>query len=164
MPASNVIAVPSPLPNPAGPLNPGSFMSSYQSRERASGCCARQPFGQSSDAVSRTHCRRSKFGWGDRIRTCACRDQNPVPYRLATPQLYGTHIGARPSQSTTSPSRLSRAPPMLVSDSGCEPCVPATDRYLQGRALHRRPQNMRHPCLSSELGRIGSTTRNSAQP
>ena len=25
-------------------------------------------------------------GWGGRIRTCACRDQNPVPYRLATPQ------------------------------------------------------------------------------
>jgi hypothetical protein len=25
-------------------------------------------------------------GWGGRIRTCACWDQNPVPYRLATPQ------------------------------------------------------------------------------
>jgi hypothetical protein len=28
----------------------------------------------------------AKDGWGGRIRTCACRDQNPVPYRLATPQ------------------------------------------------------------------------------
>ena len=29
------------------------------------------------------------YGWGGRIRTCACGDQNPVPYRLATPHLYG---------------------------------------------------------------------------
>ena len=26
------------------------------------------------------------YGWGGRIRTCECRDQNPVPYHLATPQ------------------------------------------------------------------------------
>lgn len=26
------------------------------------------------------------IGWGARIRTWECRDQNPVPYRLATPQ------------------------------------------------------------------------------
>jgi hypothetical protein len=26
------------------------------------------------------------FGWGARIRTWAWRDQNPLPYRLATPQ------------------------------------------------------------------------------
>src|SRR5262249_17436305 len=25
-------------------------------------------------------------GWGGRIRTSVCRNQNPVPYRLATPQ------------------------------------------------------------------------------
>ena len=25
-------------------------------------------------------------GWGDRIRTYGTRDQNPLPYRLATPQ------------------------------------------------------------------------------
>ena len=30
---------------------------------------------------------RNAFGWGGRIRTCECRDQNPVPYHLATPQL-----------------------------------------------------------------------------
>ncbi len=28
-----------------------------------------------------------KYGWGGRIRTYECWDQNPVPYRLATPQL-----------------------------------------------------------------------------
>lgn len=27
-----------------------------------------------------------KYGWGARIRTWECWDQNPVPYRLATPQ------------------------------------------------------------------------------
>ncbi len=26
------------------------------------------------------------FGWGGRIRTYGCGNQNPVPYRLATPQ------------------------------------------------------------------------------
>ena len=29
----------------------------------------------------------SFIGWGGRIRTSECGDQNPVPYRLATPQL-----------------------------------------------------------------------------
>ncbi len=28
----------------------------------------------------------SEFGWGTRIRTWECRNQNPVPYRLAIPQ------------------------------------------------------------------------------
>jgi hypothetical protein len=28
-------------------------------------------------------------GWGGRIRTSGCRNQNPVPYRLATPQIPG---------------------------------------------------------------------------
>ena len=27
-----------------------------------------------------------KDGWGGRDRTCAWRDQNPLPYHLATPQ------------------------------------------------------------------------------
>lgn len=36
---------------------------------------------------------RAKYGWGGRIRTSACQDQNLVPYRLATPHekyLYNT--------------------------------------------------------------------------
>ncbi len=28
-------------------------------------------------------------GWGTRIRTSECRNQNPVPYRLAIPQQIG---------------------------------------------------------------------------
>src|SRR5271165_4454076 len=30
---------------------------------------------------------RARIGWGGRIRTSVWRDQNPLPYRLATPQL-----------------------------------------------------------------------------
>ena len=30
--------------------------------------------------------RTGGIGWGGRIRTCESRDQNPMPYRLATPQ------------------------------------------------------------------------------
>ena len=29
---------------------------------------------------------KSRSGWGGRIRTYGTRDQNPLPYRLATPQ------------------------------------------------------------------------------
>ena len=29
---------------------------------------------------------KSKFGWGGRTRTHEWRDQNPLPYHLATPQ------------------------------------------------------------------------------
>ena len=29
---------------------------------------------------------KGKIGWGGRIRTCEWRDQNPLPYHLATPQ------------------------------------------------------------------------------
>ena len=36
-----------------------------------------------------------KFGWGTRIRTSECRNQNPVPYRLAIPQEFGGYDGIR---------------------------------------------------------------------
>ena len=32
-----------------------------------------------------------RYGWGARIRTSECRDQNPVPYHLATPQENADH-------------------------------------------------------------------------
>ena len=32
------------------------------------------------------------IGWGGRIRTYGTRDQNPLPYRLATPQQYCCNI------------------------------------------------------------------------
>ena len=37
-----------------------------------------------------------QVGWGGRIRTSVCRNQNPVPYRLATPQLGARTILAEP--------------------------------------------------------------------
>src|SRR4051812_9141397 len=40
--------------------------------------------GAYSDCV--TTSRFKLFGWGARIRTWECWNQNPVPYRLATPQ------------------------------------------------------------------------------
>ena len=30
--------------------------------------------------------KKKRESWGARIRTWGCRDQNPVPYHLATPQ------------------------------------------------------------------------------
>jgi hypothetical protein len=30
--------------------------------------------------------KNAKVGWGGRDRTYECRNQNPVPYHLATPQ------------------------------------------------------------------------------
>src|SRR3546814_2463190 len=47
--------------------------------------------------------RISYAGWGGRIRTCACRYQKPVPYRLATPQ----HV--RPSRIEEASLYSSRA-------------------------------------------------------
>ena len=32
--------------------------------------------------------KNNKTGWGGRIRTCECRLQKPMPYRLATPQSF----------------------------------------------------------------------------
>lgn len=33
----------------------------------------------------RCHCATSANGWGNRIRTCVCRSQIPMPFRLAIP-------------------------------------------------------------------------------
>ncbi len=40
------------------------------------------------------------YGWGGRIRTCECRDQNPVPCRLATPQSIGRVRSGRRERET----------------------------------------------------------------
>ena len=42
-------------------------------------------------------------GWGGRIRTCECRIQSPVPYRLATPQA-APNISPAAEGSGNSPS------------------------------------------------------------
>src|SRR5688500_579169 len=44
---------------------------------------------QTTDVRANSSHSAKKLGWGGRIRTCACRYQKPVPYRLATPQCAG---------------------------------------------------------------------------
>ena len=34
----------------------------------------------------------NKFGWGGGIRTPECRNQNPMPYHLATPQRHSVNV------------------------------------------------------------------------
>ena len=48
------------------------------------------------------------YGWGGRIRTCECRDQNPVPYHLATPQRLsaGSALRARAAIVLSHPARV----------------------------------------------------------
>src|SRR3989344_5165357 len=63
-----------------------------------------------------------RFGWGARIRTWECRNQNPVPYRLATPQKHVLYIktgapgllGAFSLRNPASLESQSSAPASLV--------------------------------------------------
>jgi hypothetical protein len=95
----------------------------------------------------------AKLGWGGRIRTFGCRNQNPVPYRLATPQcvaqrrrtlLTGTGpfnagarticLWARPTPRLASPGILdasrNEVEARLVRDNG------GRARVRDPRALH----------------------------
>ena len=59
-------------------------------------------------------------GWGGRIRTSGCRDQNPVPYHLATPQrrTAGAPHGGRPPAAKAAEKHSTRArrrPPARAS-------------------------------------------------
>src|SRR5450755_2443996 len=62
-----------------------------------------------SNFIVAPRCDRRGYGWGGRDRTYECRNQNPVPYHLATPQgktvtyeiLEGRHrLGKRPERVT----------------------------------------------------------------
>src|SRR3569832_877412 len=77
-------------------------------------------------ALTRSQNLSIQNGWGARIRTWECWNQNPVPYRLATPQQYARHSlrasafgrggarraaggrGARGGGSPTQPTRATR--------------------------------------------------------
>ena len=62
------------------------------------------------------------FGWGGRIRTCECRDQNPVPYHLATPH--------------------HRVVPVRDGEySGFAPCGVSTQSYLVYRNVKKKRSN-----------------------
>src|SRR5882762_2995814 len=62
---------------PAGLTLPGPPFGRYPSSANSS----------SWTISSRRIAPTTKNGWGGRIRTSVWRDQNPLPYRLATPQL-----------------------------------------------------------------------------
>lgn len=49
--------------------------------------------------------KRLDTGWGGRDRTYECRNQNPVPYHLATPQFYykDLYIGCLSNPRATKP-------------------------------------------------------------
>jgi hypothetical protein len=49
-------------------------------------------------------------GWGGRIRTSVWRNQNPLPYRLATPQYCATGISGPTARRTIVAARLRRNP------------------------------------------------------
>src|SRR5690348_3974721 len=86
-------------------------------------------------------------GWGGRIRTCECRDQNPVPYHLATPHheqvgLLPDLHGKRPQQSCATFSRVSAL------------------RFRGGTSMYRNPAHFclnviaaQHPARRDEHGR-----------
>ena len=44
-----------------------------------------------------------KAGWGGRDRTYECRNQNPVPYHLATPQFFTQYSHTRDDDPTLVP-------------------------------------------------------------
>ena len=55
-----------------------------------------------------------EFGWGTRIRTSECRNQNPVPYRLAIPQQIGFEFAEHIRHIQN-----------LVATTGFEPVTPS---------------------------------------
>ncbi len=72
--------------------------------------------GRASGALS---CSMS-IGWGGRDRTYECRNQNPVPYHLATPQ---------------------RKPCLRAGDAAAGPCVPRS----RSRTRFRKPETQPSP-------------------
>src|SRR5258708_5800499 len=83
-------------------------------------------------------------GWGGRIRTSVWRDQNPLPYRLATPQL-----AKKPTTGLT----RSAIPQARASHSVREPesfqtlAAPCALFLAQAPSSHR-PEKHRPPCQS----------------
>ena len=66
------------------------------------------------------------YGWGARIRTWECRNQNPVPYHLATPQTWDflskNSEGVKQKENPTSTaSRAWAAPARLQEGTASRP-------------------------------------------
>ncbi len=80
--------------NGGGRLQLRSRDSAPQEQKRCRSCptdSRKCPTGLSSLRQARTfvRCINGKAGWGGRDRTSEWRNQNPLPYRLATPQQWG---------------------------------------------------------------------------
>ena len=92
------------------------------------------------------HWREKNAGWGGRDRTCESRDQNPLPYHLATPQSSATRTyritcplcNARlrifENESPPQPSLRSRI--NRPNNRNCEICRPG---FRRGRLKHAMP-------------------------
>src|SRR5262249_55261254 len=97
-------------------------------------------------------------GWGARIRTWEWRNQNPLPYHLATPHRHARKAGGRSITAQTGPinvrgSRQRRAHARIITDPASPPFLwptwpPSSDRHAHrpwvgclDRA-HRRVRSM----------------------
>src|SRR6185369_414375 len=91
---------------------------------------------QPKAAIRFTWCRAwslvESVGWGGRDRTYECRNQNPVPYHLATPQR------CKPRGAQTRASRLLAH--LTINN------IPQwmTRQTLRDHAAHRRRQPLQH--------------------
>src|SRR4051794_28214544 len=68
-----------------------------------------------------------KFGWGARIRTWEWRNQNPLPYHLATPHRHGAGLHSRRFHRWQPDVRvrLAAAPRQCVSPGANQTTSPA---------------------------------------
>src|SRR3954447_10108432 len=85
-------------------------------------------------------------GWGGRDRTYECRNQNPVPYHLATPQ----NSSHPPTAKDAAPSPAPQSPA----------CLPATVPAPVGPELHHQTRRRHMPRIRSCAHRhIAATTQ-----
>ena len=89
-------------------------------------------------------------GWGGRDRTYECRNQNPVPYHLATPQRKPNIVRNRSSRRSVALESLSRH---ANAASGCRASVRATHpRIVCGSSASAS-------CASRSVGKGGEHAR-----
>ncbi len=121
-----------------------------------------QPLSCCSSRKNRRELCSRKNGWGGRIRTCVWRDQNPLPYHLATPQ--SSSRSSRPLQQrmhrrAVQPARDETAPPIRHPrrhalsilqrarswqrySYPCQSCAPAPPRQANRAARQANPAHL----------------------
>jgi hypothetical protein len=96
--------------------------------------------------------RPKKNGWGGRIRTHECRDQNPVPYRLATPQKSSLCLSKYPNwdllKNTTKTKFFGLLAMIFLFSSPCLAESQSDNTYLQSVVIRNNRgsaiENMRY--------------------